>query len=460
VTVELALADASLHYVADWEIGQTRRSRLDRLRETRSARSGSAPASFGPARATVPAGERAARLAADVGGIVMATPGQPIVVVESRDAIPPELDGLRELPEPVDPSLPLVLLDTETTGLGTGTGTLPFLIGVGTWQDGAFVTRQLLLPEQSGEAPYLAALAELIPPTACLVSYNGRSFDWPLLVARYRLHGRAAPVLAAHLDLLPLARSIWRHRLADARLASVEAAICGVRRSHDLPGGLVPSRYLDYLRSGHGGLLRLVVEHNRQDVVSMALLLRILSRELAPVGRTGRSPATVHPGDLGGLGRAYARQRRHEEALVCFDSALERLTGPWEEQRFEDIAIDRARTLTRLGRRAEAEGAWHAIALGGGPRAAFAWLHVAKHREHDAQDFGAALAATERARALAERARLFGRRDRLVERDLATRADRLRRRLAGSTRGWAAPESLFAAGRPGSAAADGATAMR
>jgi uncharacterized protein YprB with RNaseH-like and TPR domain len=382
----------------------------------------------------------------------MATTGRPIVMIESRDAIAPDLDGLRELPEPVDPAQPLVLLDTETTGLGTGTGTLPFLVGVGTWHEGAFVTRQLLLPEQSDEADYLAALAELIPEDACLVSYNGRTFDWPLLVTRYRLHGRAAPALAGHLDLLPLARVIWRHRLADARLASVEAAVCGVRRSHDLPGGLVPTRYLDYLRSGHGGLLRLVIEHNRQDVVSMALLLRVLSAELAPVGRTGRSPESVHPGDLGGLGRAYARRRRHEEALVCFDSALERLTHPWQMQSFEDIAFDRARSLTRLGRRVEAEGAWQAIALEGGPRAAQAWLHVAKHREHDAGDFRAALAATERARALAERGRLFGRRDRLVERDLATRVPRLRRRLAGSAR-WDRP--LL-----GPAPADGLPAMR
>ena len=325
---------------------------------------------------------------------------------------------------------PLILIDTETTGLGSGTGTLPFLVGIGTWQGEHFVTRQLLLPEQSDEAGYLEAVARLIPPDACLVTYNGRSFDWPLLVTRYRLHGQAAPTYAAHLDLLPLARALWRHRLADARLASVEAAICGVRRAHDLPGGLVPARYLDYLRSGHGGLLREVLEHNRQDVVSMALLLRVLAVDLAPVGRTGRSPLSVHPGDLGGLGRAYARRRRHKEALACFDSALERFIDPWEAQRYEAIAIDRARLLTRLGRRGEAEGAWHAIALEGGRHAALAWLHVAKHREHDGQDFATALQATEKARALAERGRLFGRRDRVVERDLARRVPRLRKRLA------------------------------
>ena len=126
------------------------------------------------------------------------------------------------------------------------------------------------------------------------------------------------------------------------------------------------------------------------------------------------------------------RKRRHEEALACFDAAMERLLEPWETQRYETIAMDRARTLTRRGLRDEAEGAWHALALEGGQHAAWAWLHVAKHREHDAHDFRAALTATERARSLAERSRLFGRRDRAVERDLARRVPRLRRRVAAA----------------------------
>jgi len=165
----------------------------------------------------------------------------------------------------------------------------------------------------------------------------------------------------------------------------------------------------------------------------MALLLGVLSRDLAPVARTRRSPGHVHPGDLGGLGRAYARRRRHEEALACYESALECLPDPWDAECYEEIAMDRARLLTRLGRRADAEGAWEAIALEGGRHAALAWLHLAKHREHDARDHRAALAATDRARALMERGRLFGRRDRLVERDLARRVTRLRRLLAQPT---------------------------
>ncbi len=429
MTAELARPQPTLPDMDALDTGRLRRTRLERLRDAQVRDASEIRRPPVPE----PRPDRAAALAIDVEGTVQQTTQRPIVVVESREPLPGDLAGLAWLPEPVDPSRPFVLIDTETTGLGSGTGTLPFLVGVGTWQGQEFVTRQLLLPEQSDEAGFLDALEALIPPEACLVSYNGRSFDWPLLVTRYRLHGRKPPPYAAHLDLLPLARVLWKHRLPDARLASVEAVVCGVRRGHDLPGGLVPGRYLDYLRSGHGRPLKDVLEHNRQDVVSMALLMGVLARDLAPVARTGQASAAVHPGDLGGLGRAYARKRRHAEALACFDSAMERLLEPWETQYYEAIAMDRARTLTRLGLRDEAEGAWHALALEGGRYAAWAWLHVAKHREHDARDFEAALKATDRARALAERSRLFGRRDRHVERDLARRVPRLRRRLVVAT---------------------------
>ncbi|MEX1296940.1 MAG: ribonuclease H-like domain-containing protein [Candidatus Limnocylindrales bacterium] len=406
--------------------GQLRRSRLGRLRDANVREAAEIVRS---PQLPAPHPDRARRLARDVGGEVLQTTQRPIVVVESRERIPRALDGLGVLPEPIDPGRPFVLFDTETTGLGTGTGTLPFLVGVGSWVGDELVTRQLLLPEQSDEAGYLDALGSLIPPDAVLVSYNGRTFDWPLLVARYRLHGRMPPAHAEHLDLLPLARSLWKHRLPDARLASVEAGICGVRRDHDLAGALVPGRYLDYLRHGRGTLLRDVLEHNRQDVVSMALVLLVLSEDLAPVAGGAPSPEHVHPGDLGGLGRAYARKKRHVEALACFDAAMEKLSEPWMAQAYEGIAMDRARTLTRMGLRADAEGAWHAIALEGGRGAAWAWLHVAKHREHDGHDFAGALRATDQARALTERSRLFGQRQRHVERDLSRRVPRLRRRL-------------------------------
>jgi uncharacterized protein YprB with RNaseH-like and TPR domain len=410
--------------------GLTRRSRLVRLRDAsvREATEIRRP----PLPSPRPG--RAAQLARDVGGLVQATSYAPIVTVQARRALTVGRDRLAGLPEPVEAGRPLVLLDTETTGLGTGTGTLPFLTGLGIWEGADLVVHQLLLPEQSDEAGYLEAIEELIPEDACLVTYNGRAFDWPLLVTRFRLHGRRPPPHGQHLDLLPLARVIWKHRLPDARLASVEAAVCDVRRLHDLPGMQVPALYLEYLRTGRGAPLRAVLEHNLQDVVSMGLLLHVLGTDLLPAGQGERAGKAVHPGDLGGLGRALLRKRRHAEALACFEAALERLVEPWQMQAYEHIAMDRARTLTRMGRRVEAEGAWHAIALEGGRNAAWAWLHVAKHREHDAHDFAAALEATERAWSLARRRRLYGLLDRMVERDLVRRVPRLRRRLAGCLR--------------------------
>ncbi len=378
-------------------------------------------------------------LAAALGGEVVGTGAGPVVVVETVLRLPAALDGLRHLPVPVDPTTHMVCLDTETTGLGTAAGTVPFLVGVGSWEGDRFRVRQLLMPDHPSERGLLAVLDDALPPGVTLVTYNGRTFDWPLLVARYRMHGQAAPRYGAHLDLLTVARQVWKHRLADARLASVEEGVAGVTRSDDLPGAAIPDRYFSWLRSGRPDLLVDVVRHNRQDIVSLALLLRVLSEELLPA-RTrwgaGRGPgpagedALVQPGDLAGLGRAYARHKRHEDALGCYEAALERL-APWHGRDLQDrVAVDRARVLARMGRREEAAGAWEAVALDGGPLAALAWIQVAKAREHLGRDVARALDAAQRAEALAARVRLFGMPDRIVERDLGKRLARLRRLVA------------------------------
>lgn len=423
--------------------------RLERLRRLRDP----ASAAAGPVRVTGTlassrvdqvgrsAGqERILSLARTLGGRVSQGTAGPVVVVEELLPSEAPLEGLRHLPEPLDPTRPIVCLDTETTGLGTAAGTLVFLVGLGTWREDGFLLSQLVLADQPDEPALLAHLEAWLPPDSQLVTYNGRAFDWPLLVTRYRLHRQAPPSPGTHLDLLPLARRVWRHRLPDARLASVEAGVCGVRRMSDLPGAEVPGRYIAYLRNGDARPLQDVLRHNRQDVLSLALLLRNLSETLVPAGRgwdpspgSGTGPAgksSVHPGDLAGLGAMFARRGRHHEALACLESALERLDPPWQAKAWEHLAIDRARVLARLGKREEAESAWQALALEGGRRAALAWLQVAKHREHHARDLAGALRAAQRAGRMAERRRLFGDPDRLVERDLRRRLARLRRKLA------------------------------
>jgi hypothetical protein len=403
--------------------------RLDRLR---AGAAGAGPAvGARPAAAPARSASRAERLALAVGGRLEDGPLGPVCVVRSEVELPLAVERLATLPYQVEPWRPLVCLDTETTGLGTAAGTLVFLVGLGLWRGDRFRISQLLLPDQPDEGAFLAGLAAALPADAWLVTYNGRGFDWPLLTTRYRLSGRPPPPHAGHLDLLPVARQLWRHRLADARLASVEAGICGVRRSGDLPGELIPERYFGYLRTGRGELLRDVIDHNRQDVVSLALMLAELSRRLA--GTDGRAQA--HPGDLAGLGRAFYRRRRFDEALACYETALEccreLVAEGWQSpEALDALLAERARVLARLGRRHEAAAVWHVVAEHEGFHAMRAWLQLAKHREHHERDVAAALVAAERAQILAERARRSGRAAWWVERDLAHRMARLRRRAA------------------------------
>jgi len=409
--------------------------RLDRLRDRRAVPSDAlaatgvaTPASRGRDGRT----RGSADLARALGGTVLTTPHGDVVVVERRTRLPIDLVPLRDLPQEVDPGRPIVCLDTETTGLGTAAGTLPFLVALGRWQGDELVIRQLLLPDQPDEPAFLDALERHLPTDATIVTYNGRTFDWPLVASRYRLHGRRPPQVADHLDLLPVARQLWRHRLPDARLASVEAGIAGVRRHGDLPGALIPELYFDWLRRRDPSVFPGIIEHNHQDVLSLGLLLRLLAHDVLP-SRLGTERMRVPPRDLLGLGRMYARRGRPEDALCCYESALGALVLPWQQRELQvQLGRERARVLGRLGRREEARSAWEAIALEGGPSAAHAWIQVAKWLEHGVRDVAGAIRAARRAETLAARQRFVGQPQPGVERDLARRLARLTRRSAVS----------------------------
>lgn len=402
--------------------------RLDRLRSA-----GTAPARRDAAPGVGAAPRRAAQLAAGLSGRIVDNGHGPVVVVDAEVAVPVHVAAFGRLPYEVDTDRPLVCLDLETTGLGTAAGTVPFLVGIGLWRGGTLRIRQLVLPDHSNEAALLSAVASAIPANGTLVTFNGRSFDWPLLVARYRLHRREPPPHAGHLDLLPVARQLWKHRLGGARLSLVET-VAGVRRQNDLPGELVPEQYFRYLRSGDAGPLRPVLRHNRQDVVSLALLVRLLTERLA----SPEQWPSLHPGDLAGLARAFARRGRTADALDCLEAALRRATLRGEPSPVAlrgRLLTERARLLARVGRFEEASAAWLEVALAGGVGAAAAWLWLARHREHRLGDAGGALDAAERAGAIAERSRWFGQPMPGVERDLRRRLPRLRRRtIAASIR--------------------------
>src|SRR5262249_19561499 len=209
---------------------------------------------------------------------------------------------------------------TETTGLATASGTVAFLIGLGWWEADRFRQVQLLLPDHPAEPALLALVGRHLPSTAWLVTYNGRGFDWPRLGARYRMIRSAAPALAGHLDLLPIVRRVFRHRMADARLRTVETELLGTYRVGDVDGWQIPGRFLDYLRGASAEPLMEVVRHNREDVRSLARLLGRIDTDYADPVERRRVPR----GDLAGLSRLFARDGRLGEALMCLGAAIHR----------------------------------------------------------------------------------------------------------------------------------------
>jgi tetratricopeptide (TPR) repeat protein len=433
----------------------------------------------------------AERLAAAVDGELIRTSRGSFVRVEAPTTLLPVDRGrLATLPGQPPADAPLLCLDTETTGLATAAGTLAFLVGLGWWEGSRFRQVQLLLPDHADEPALLAELATHIPRDGWLVTYNGRGFDWPLLVARYRMAGSNPPLHSGHLDLLPLVRRVFRHRLTDARLASVESELLGLRRHADVAGWEIPSRFLDYLRFGEPGPLVDVVRHNDEDVRSLARLLVHVDRGYADEGRWQEAP----PGDLAGLARAFSREGRDEQALGCLDAALSRAAAPaaplpredldlaperarlairesrpddepwWSPRRPPDFGgrvgrypiagawdaaqssrrdapwtesrmlAERARLLRRLGRYRDAEETWVGLAANRGAVGTLAWIEVAKLREHRLGDLPGAVEATSAALRLAERQAWLGRPLPRLEVALGRRLARLARRSLRSAR--------------------------
>ena len=177
----------------------------------------------------------------------------------------------------------LLFFDTETTGLAGGTGTRAFMIGAADWHvcpqrgEGLRI-RQLLMATMAAEDAMLATFAGWLQPSTVFCSYNGRSYDAPLLKARYRLARQPDPISALdHVDLLYPRAAVTA--AAGSKLSTIERQLLRVVREDDLPGSEAPGAWLRFLRGGDAVNLRRVADHNHQDVVTLALLLQRLVRE-------------------------------------------------------------------------------------------------------------------------------------------------------------------------------------
>ncbi len=313
-------------------------------------------------------------------------------------------------------------LDTETSGLAGGTGTYAFLVGAARFEGDRFRLAQFFMRDPTNEPALLHALTQFLQPCRVLVTFNGKSFDAPLLNTRYTLAGQQSPLPAmAHLDLLPLARRLWRDRLPSRRLGDLERDILLCERTtEDVPGFLIPQMYFDYLRSGDARPLGGVFYHNRFDVVAMAALLNQMGQMLAdPLGE-----AVEHALDLVAIGKLYEAVGELEAAAQLFSAGLLRHDLP-EESYWE--AQQRLSLLEkRRGNWETAIEVWQSAAEG---RQIYAHVELAKYYEHHARDVTTALHWTETALSLVNRptAPLAERREWLA--DLKHRHARLRRKL-------------------------------
>ena len=218
-----------------------------------------------------------------------------------------------------------LFLDTETTGLAGGTGTYAFLVGLAWWDAGGLQAEQFFMRDFSEEHSLLHELSARVASRPVLVTFNGKSFDWPLLESRFTMtRSITVPKLAAHLDLLHPARALWKLRLGSVRLVELERHVLdaprlGWRRDDDVSSALIPQFYFDYLRGGPTEPLAGVVRHNQMDLRGLAALFGKINTLLSEPGAAAETQSL----DLFGLSRFLQRRGETDRAHLACSQALE-----------------------------------------------------------------------------------------------------------------------------------------
>ncbi|HEY1497247.1 MAG TPA: ribonuclease H-like domain-containing protein [Candidatus Solibacter sp.] len=298
------------------------------------------------------------------------------------------LDPLSDGAVPSSHPTKWAFLDTETTGLAGGTGTYAFLIGVGSIDAGGFRLRQFFMRDYDEEASLLHRLSEHLAQFDVLITYNGKSYDQPLLETRFRMSRARHPFdRMQHLDLLFGARRLWKLRLESCRLVELEHRILGVERQGDLPGEMIPYVYFDFLRSQKAFQVVPIFHHNALDILSLACLTAIVPFAF-------RSPADAafgHGADHIGLARWLLQAERQEEALRLFRRALE--MGLPDDLLFRTM-WDVALLERRMGRHDAALAMVTELTVSRNPYRVKAFAELAKHYEHREKNYAMALEMT------------------------------------------------------------------
>jgi hypothetical protein len=303
-----------------------------------------------------------------------------------------------------------VFLDTETTGLAGGTGTCAFLIGVGTIEDDGFRVRLFFMRDYDEEAAMLYGMAEFLKWYDVLVTYNGKSYDAPLIETRYRLRRQRHPLdRLHHLDVLHGARSLFKLRMESCRLMHLEAEILGLERQGDLPGELIPYYYFDYLRGKQSFKLVPLFHHNVMDIVSLACLTAVV----LPAFASPEQAALHHGQDWLGLARWLRRSGAHESAARLYRRAI--AAGMMDQEMFAAL-WETALTEKKRGRQQEKVELLSDLAAVRNAYQARACEELAKHYERNEKNFAKALELAERGLSVEPSAAIQKRKQRLLKR--------------------------------------------
>jgi len=316
-------------------------------------------------------------------------------------------------------------LDTETTGLAGGAGTLVFLTGIGVWSEDALTLHLVFLRSPDEELAAMHYIEDVLNGATGLVSFNGTGFDLPLLETRFILN-RMAPRWRAlpHLDLLTVARQLWRDHLESRRLGVLETAILRVQRAEvDIESALIPWLYRQYLDTGDTADMARVFYHNRIDVLSLVSLLVHVTRMV-----TSPELMALAPGEWAGVGRVYDRAGREAEAFSAWERALVQESGTLDEDTAARLWCEMALRHKRCGAWERAFALWDAWATYH-PLAVEPLVERAKYYEWTTSDLRTALAETDAALNRAERHPKSLKRAQLLS-ELRHRKERLERKLA------------------------------
>lgn len=282
----------------------------------------------------------------------------------------------------------IVVIDTETTGLSGGTGTVPFLVGLGYFREGQFIVRQHFLPDFCEETGYLEHLFDDLP-VDIIVSFNGKAFDLPLLRTRFLIQKLSSDYFSyRHLDVLFTLRRFFKMKLPDCTLKTAEVNLLDFERLDDVPSEQIPQIYFDYLRSGETKEIYNVIIHNLWDIVSTMAVMVQLHNYVERVGRD----KILSDIDSWSLGKFYLSRKDYGRALDNFAKSSDLGSGYHDKNIFQASLL-----CKRMGDYQAARAYWEMLTESINPHYYSALDELAKYQEHKLKDFGTALRLCQKA---------------------------------------------------------------